>query len=171
MAIKDLIPWRRNETSSEITPSSTTNWPEERPPVEQFRRQVDRLFDDFFSFPSLLRDQTKAFPVWPSLEVKENDSEVTVTAELAGLTEKDVEVSVDNGVLTIRGEKTSANEDRDNGWSERLYGSFERQVALPDGADDEKCHANFDNGVLTITMPKAAGKSRLKKIPIGKANN
>lgn len=103
--------------------------------------------------------------------MKENDSEVTVTAELAGLTEKDVEVSVDNGVLTIRGEKTSANEDRDNGWSERFYGSFERQVALPDGADDEKCHANFDNGVLTITMPKAAGKSRLKKIPIGKANN
>ena len=90
MAIKDLIPWRRNETSSEITPSSATNWPEERHPVEQFRRQFDRLFDDFFSFPSLLRDQTKAFPVWPSLEVKENESEVTVTAELAGLTEKDV---------------------------------------------------------------------------------
>ena len=166
MAIRDLIPWRRQETGTDVAPSTAISADHERNPIVQLREQMDRLFDDFFSFPSLSRGLSRSFPTWPSMEVKENDQNVTVTAELPGLSDKDVEVAVDNGVLTIRGEKRSDNEDKDNGWSERFYGRFERRVTLPDGADEDKCEANFSDGVLTVRMPVTDTKRKARKIPI-----
>lgn len=166
MTIRDLIPWRRHESGVDVAPGAAISAADERNPVIQFRRQMDRLFDDFFSFPSPTWGSNRSFPAWPSLEVKESGDKVTITAELAGLGEKDVEVSVDNGVLTIRGEKKSANDDRETGWSERFYGRFERSIALPDGADDEKCEANFSDGVLTVAMPVAENRRRVRRIPI-----
>lgn len=163
MAMRDLIPWRRQENTA---PALLRD--EERSPFVQFRREMDRLFDDFFRAPvfgtSILGSAGLS---WPSIEVKESDGEVTVTAELPGLNEKDVELTVHDGVLTLRGEKKNEHQDNDRGWSERYYGRFERSIALPDGADESKCEASFRDGVLTVRMPKSQEASRGRRIPIG----
>jgi HSP20 family protein len=104
---------------------------------------------------------------WPSLEVHAADGEVRVSAELPGMDEKDVEVLVDNDVLTIRGEKKSEHEDQGRRFSERYYGRFERAIALPFEVDEEKAEASFKNGVLTVTLPKSAtAKDTAKRIAI-----
>jgi HSP20 family protein len=82
--------------------------------------------------------------------------------------QKDVEVLVDDNVLTIRGEKRSETEDQGRRFSERYYGRFERSIALPFEVEDEKVEASFENGVLTVTLPKSAkAKEKAKRIAIG----
>ncbi|NNG57149.1 Hsp20/alpha crystallin family protein [Sphingomonas paucimobilis] len=163
MAVRDLIPWRRQEN-----PAPALLRDEERSPFVQLRRELDRLFDDYFRAPLVGGASLPSSGLsWPSLEVKETDDRVTVTAELPGLTDKDVEVTVDDGVLTLRGEKRSEHEDKDRGWSERYYGRFERSVVLPDGADEDNCEAEFRDGVLTVRMPKSQRATRGRRIPIG----
>lgn len=159
MAMRDLIPWGRQESQ---LPSLFRD--EERSPFVQLRREMDRLFDDFFRTPALARGWGGGG--WPSLEVQETDNEVRISAELPGMSEKDVDLSVHDGVLTIRGERKTEQEDRDRGRSERYYGRFERRIALPDGADEAGCKADFRDGVLTVTIPRAAEASRGRKIPI-----
>ena len=160
MAMRDLIPWGRQESRMPAMYGG-----EERSPFAQLRREMDRLFDDFFRAP-VLGGGWSATAGWPSVEVNETDNEVRVTAELPGLTDKDVELSVQDGLLTIRGEKKSEHDDRDRGWSERYYGRFERTIALPDGADDEHCDAIFRDGLLTVRFPRSAEKRRSRNIPI-----
>jgi HSP20 family protein len=160
--MRDLIPWRRQENAA---PALFRD--EERSPFVQFRREMDRLFDDFFRAPMFGGGLAGSALGWPTLEVKEGDDEVTVTAELPGLSEKDVELSVHDGVLTLRGEKKSEHRDKDRGWSERYYGRFERSIALPDGADEAKCEAEFRDGVLTVRMPRSQEARRGRRIPIG----
>jgi HSP20 family protein len=164
MAMRDLIPWRRQENTA---PALFRD--EERNPFVQLRREMDRLFDDVFraSLPGGTSLSSGFGLGWPSLEVKETDDRITVTAELPGLNEKDVELIVHDGVLTLRGEKKSEHQDKDRGWSERYYGRFERSVALPDGADEARCEADFRDGVLTISMPRSMEARRGRKIPIG----
>jgi len=163
MAMRDLIPWRRQESAAPVLLRD-----EERSPFVQFRREMDRLFEDFFRAPLLGGTSLSGGSVgWPNLEVKESDDQVVVTAELPGLNEKDVELTVHDGVLTLRGEKKSEHQDKDRGWSERYYGRFERSLALPDGADEERCEADFRDGVLTIRMPRSQQASRGRRIPIG----
>ena len=162
MAMRDLIPWGRQESTS---PALYRD--EERSPFLSLRREVDRLFDDFFRAPMLGSSFARStMAAWPSLEVKESDSEVRITAELPGMNEKDVELTVQDGMLTLTGEKKSENEDRDRGWSERFYGRFERRIALPDGVDEAQCNATFRDGLLTITMPKSEESRRSRRIPI-----
>ena len=163
MAMRDLIPWGRQESR---TPAL---WRDEaRSPFMELRREMDRLFDDFFRAP-VLGAGWSAMGNWPSLEVNETDDEVRVTAELPGMTDKDVELSVQDGMLTLRGEKRSENEDHDRGWSERYYGRFERRIALPDGVDEAHCDATFRDGVLTVRMPRSPDKARGRRIPINGA--
>ena len=108
-------------------------------------------------------------PAWPSLEVVQSDTDVRVSAELPGLDEKDVEVLVDDGVLTIRGEKKSETEDKDRRFSERYYGRFERAIPLPFAVEEDKAEASFYNGVLTVTLPKSAReKEKAKRIAISR---
>jgi HSP20 family protein len=129
---------------------------------------MDRLVDDFFRAPLFGGSTLAGTGIgWPSIEVKDGENQVTITAELPGLNEKDVELTVHDGVLTLRGEKKSEHRDKDRGWSERYYGRFERAVALPDGADEAKCEADFRDGVLTVRMPKSQEASRGRRIPIG----
>ena len=161
MTIRDLVPWSRQEDRA---PSIYR--PEERPsPLMSFRREMDRLFDDFFQAPLLGGEMGRGLG-WPQVEVNETDDEVRITAELPGLSEKDVELFVEDGMLTLRGEKKSENEDRDRGWSERFYGRFERRIALPDGTEQENCKADFRDGVLTVRMPRSAQPERGRRIPI-----
>jgi HSP20 family protein len=101
------------------------------------------------------------------LEVKQSEDQVTITAELPGMNQKDIELSVYNGMLTLKGEKKSEHDDKDQGWSERFYRRFERAIALPMAADEEHCEAEFRDGVLTVRIPKSGVVDQGRKIPIG----
>ena len=126
------------------------------------RDEVNRLFDSVFRGFG----ETAQGAAWPSLEVRDNEGEYKVTAELPGVDEKDVELSVQDGVLTIRGEKKSETEDKERHFSERTYGRFERRIALGD-IDEDKISASFENGVLTVTAPKSPqAQAKIKRIPI-----
>jgi HSP20 family protein len=105
------------------------------------------------------------------MDVRETDKEIVVEAELPGIDEKDVSLSLQDGVLTIRGEKKHEHEEEKENYrvSERRYGSFQRAMRLPDTVDENKVEASFNNGVLTASLPKrpeAIGKQRT--IPIKK---
>jgi HSP20 family protein len=91
---------------------------------------------------------------WPKIELDDGDGKLTISAELPGMTEKDVQVEIASGVLTIRGEKKAERNGRGKYFTERYYGSFERQIPLEDVHED-KAEASFKNGVLTISLPKS----------------
>jgi len=133
------------------------------------QRQIDRIFDDFtggWRSPDLLSDTS--FGLMPSIDVHEADSRVTVAAELPGVDEKDVEITVADQTVTISGEKRSAVDEKkgDQYRSERSYGKFSRTIALPFDIDPDKVEARFDKGVLTLTIPRPAGAMKMRKIPI-----
>jgi len=164
MAIKELIPWKKNNGDLAVRR-------EPAHPFEQFRREMDQLFDGFLTdWPgrtSLLDRQLGSF--MPDVDVKETEKEVRVTAELPGLDEKEVEVTLTEGALTIKGEKREEqNEDKgDFHRSECRYGMFERTLQLPRGIDADKVKASFKKGVLKITLPKTAeAQSNRKRIAI-----
>ena len=91
---------------------------------------------------------------WPNIELSDTDQALTISAELPGMTEKDVQVEIANGVLTIRGEKKAEREGEGKYFTERTYGAFERRVALED-VEVDKAEASFKNGVLTVSLPKS----------------
>ncbi len=105
----------------------------------------------------------------PAIDVREHENGFAVTAELPGLKAEDVELKIENGVLSLIGEKKDEKEEGTEGSSrhviERRYGRFERSFTLPRGVDTEKVTAKFDDGVLTVTVPKAAS-AKPKKIAI-----
>jgi len=161
MNMRDLIPWGRQSSSAPVPYRS-----EDTNPLIGLRRDVDRLFEDLFrpAWSGLgVRD---TFVSWPNVEVSDSDREVRVTAEVPGLSDKDVELLVEDGVLTIRGEKKSEAEDKDRGYSERYYGRFERRIALPSEVDEDGAKAEFRDGVLTVTLPKSPDAERGRRIPI-----
>ena len=128
-------------------------------------RQVNRLFDDLF-------DRGEPGPVAgggfaaPAMDVHQDDRQIEITAELPGVKEEDIDLSIEDGVLTLSGEKRSERQD-ENGYSERSYGRFERRLTLPSNVDEENCAADFRDGVLRITIPRAEEKSRGRRIPLG----
>ena len=104
---------------------------------------------------------------WPSVEISDGEKEIKVTAEVPGLEEKDIEVLLDDGVLTLKGEKRSETEDKDRQFTERFYGRFERRIPLGYEVKDDKVDARFRNGVLTVTLPKSEkAQSQVKRIAI-----
>lgn len=125
-------------------------------------RQMNSLFDDLVSEPR----GSQSFSA-PALEVHQADDHLEITAELPGVKEEDIELMVEDGVLTLRGEKRSTRTNEEHGYSERQYGRFERSISLPSNIDEEKCSAEFRDGVLVITLPKAAERQRGKRIPLG----
>ena len=160
MNMRELIPWSR-QTSGNQPPVPYREG--EVTPFFGLRREIDRLFDDMFRVPGLLGAGTMT---WPSVEVSENEREVRISAEIPGMSEKDVELTVQDGVLSIRGEKKSETEDKDRGYSERWYGRFQRRIALPSGIEEDKAQATFREGVLIITLPKSAEATSGRRIPI-----
>ena len=104
------------------------------------------------------------------MDVTETDKEIEITAELPGLEDKDVQVNLADGVLTIRGEKKAEKEQTEKNYRlvERSYGSFERSIALPDGVKAEDVKASIAKGVLTVTVPKPA-PAQAKKIEVKSA--
>ncbi len=165
--LRDLIPWSRGR-------DVTVRRGEEANPFLALHREMNRLFDDVFrGFEGLpgFAGLTGRGVTWPSLEVSETDKEIRISAELPGLEEKDVEVLLGDGVLTLRGEKKSESEDKERHFSERYYGRFERRIALPAEVEADQVQASFRNGVLSVTLPKSAkAQEHVKRIPVnGKA--
>lgn len=150
-------------------------------PWRSLRSEMDRLFDRFsgaFGMPSLrrmfdwepaLRYETSFTFAAPSVDVAEDDKGYKITAELPGLEDKDVEVTVTGDMLLLKGEKKEETEKKGKNYymSERAYGSFQRSFALPDNVDRDKITADLAKGVLTITLPKTAeAQQPAKKIEV-----
>lgn len=166
---KNLIPWRRNATDSAVARREDN-------PFADFHRQMNRLFEDFFSdfedkqfglqFPSAF-DRSDAAML--RVDVAETDKEVTVKADLPGIEEKDVQVTVDEDVLTIRGTREAEREEKKRNYHvvERQVGEFHRSIPLPGGLDAEHVKATFKKGVLTVTLPKLPeAQSKRKTIAV-----
>jgi HSP20 family protein len=166
MNVRDLIPWRRpaNTQAPAVYRDETAN------PFLTLHREMNRLFDETlrqFDMPSLFG----RMPSWPSIEVSETDTELRVTAEVPGLDEKDIEVLLSNGLLTIRGEKKESVEDKQRQFSERYYGRFERQIALGTEVEEDRIKASFKNGLLSVILPKTAkAQASRRRIPINGTN-
>jgi len=172
MAFRDLIPWSRQENRLPYPVSAERDRNAASHPLLSLHREVNRLFDDVFrGFGAPAMAGFDRSVGWPHLELGEDDKQIRVTVELPGLDQKDVEITVEDGVMTLRGEKRSEVEDRDRGYSERSYGRFERRIGLPRGIDRDRADATFKNGVLTVTLPKTeAANENVRRIPVnGKA--
>jgi HSP20 family protein len=163
MSVRDLIPWNRGR-------DVRVRRGQEANPFLALHREMNRLFDDAFRgfdlAPFGLDRGFERTIGWPNIEVSDTENEIKVTAELPGLEEKDVELELVNGVLTIKGEKKTEAEDKDRLFSERYYGRFERRIPVED-VDEEKVSASFRNGVLSVSLPKTAQAQRqVKRIAI-----
>jgi HSP20 family protein len=123
------------------------------------RDEMDRVFGRFerdWPLPSLFGREGRGAIMAPELDVRENTDSITIEAELPGVEEKDVSVTLANGVLTIKGEKKQEKEEKGESYhlTERSFGSFQRSLRLPDTVDDAKVDAKFDKGVLKVTAAK-----------------
>lgn len=148
-------------------------------PLESLRREIDRLFTDFGrdSWPSRqsifgLEPFGRYMAAWgasPAVDIVEKKDAYEITAELPGMDEKNVEVKLVNGSLTIKGERQDEKEEKKKDYylQERQFGSFERRFTLPEGVDAAKIEASFNKGVLTVMLPKKAeAQASQKKIEI-----
>ena len=132
--------------------SNLTRWEPVRE-MMTLREAMDRLFDDAFTRPVFAGGNSTI----PAIDLYQTDDDVVVKAALPGIKAEDVQITVENDVLQLRGEFKSENAQKEATYHirEQRYGSFERSVALPVAVQTEKAQANFENGILTVTLPKA----------------
>lgn len=133
---------------------------------DRLRKEMDRLWDSFFEGRPGGRNREEG--EWlPSLDVAETKGDLVVKAELPGMDPKDIDISLSEGVLTIRGEKKQEKEEREEGYHliERSYGSFTRSIRLPKEVQSEKIEASFKNGILKVVLPKSE-EAKKKEIKI-----
>jgi HSP20 family protein len=147
-----------------ITRYSTRNpWRE----LDTLSNRLSRMFDDSFPTPSSGGN-------WlPAVSVEETSDELLLSAELPGMSEEDIELEVENNILTLRGEKSEERREGDESrkyhlW-ERSYGSFARSFTLPRTVNADEIHAEFDRGILTVRMPKSP-EAKSRRIAIKPGN-
>ena len=165
MAIRDLITRNRGQGRLPVRH-------EEEHPFFSLQRSINDVFDSFFG--ELGRSPFLGMEEWrgqfaPSIDVKESDRQIEITAELPGIDEKDIDVSLTKEALVLKGEKKEEKEEKKEGYwhTERRYGSFQRVIPLPEAIDTEKAEATFKKGVLHISIPKTAEAAAVgKKIAI-----
>ncbi len=160
MQIKDLIPWARKDHAPE--PKS-----DGQNPIASLQREMNRVFESFAN-----RFGELDWP-WGGSEAKsdvvETKDHVEVSIELPGMEMKDIEVSVTDDMLTVKGEKRIERQEEKKGYylSERSYGAIYRTIPLPPGVDGEKAEASFRNGVLTIRLPQTPeAQAKVKRIEV-----
>jgi len=163
MSISQLIPWNRERASTGMVPRET------RDPFLALHREMNRLFDDVWRRFDLPADAVAA-DGWPRVELSEGDKEYLLTAELPGMSEKDVEILFVDQSVVLRGERKAEREDAGRRVSERYYGRFERRIPLDAEIEPDKARAEFRNGLLSVTLPKTPqAQSETVRIPIAKA--
>lgn len=140
------------------------------------REEMDRMFERFEHgwprLPSLISRGLGREVILPEVDVREDEKQVTIEVDLPGVDEKDVSVTMANGILTVKGEKKSEREEKEENYylAERSYGKFERSLTLPETIDENQIEAQFDKGVLTIVAQKRPEAVKAeKKIEIKKA--
>ena len=162
------------QTPVEVKKATPVRMPDS---LQAFRSEMDRLFDRFaggFGLPAFRRMFDLERPWWPetsvsfsapAVDVTEDDKAYKITAELPGLEQKNIDVTVLGDMLTLKGEKRyeKDEEDKNRHMSERAYGAFQRSFALPEGIDRDKIAASLDKGVLTVTLPKTAEVQKQQK--------
>ena len=165
---KRQLPVRREETSDNSSSLST------------LQSDVNRLFDEFFNRSAFdlmpgnwglsdVFERTHLDAVQPKIDLKETETELKISAELPGMIEDDVEVSLANGIPTLRGEKKEEKCENEKGWyrSERRYGHFQRSLQLPCEIKEDEVKAEYQHGVLTITLPKSQTEQKqYRSIPV-----
>ena len=163
MKIRDLVPWKDR---------SISRWEEEHP-FYGLQQEMNRVFEDFtqnLELPSVFGEGHR---FTPRVNVKETDTALEVTAELPGIQEEDVDLTITQNALTIKGEKRVEKEEKKENYyrMERSYGSFSRSIPLPrEIVDSEKAEATFKDGVLVITLPKLPeAQVASRQIPIKQA--
>lgn len=162
--LRDMVPFEttRQPTRLNRTPSVFGN----------LQREINRMFDDFRRDGLVAAPETGFALRGVDVDVRDLDTEIRVEAELPGLSDDDVEVTLHNGVLTISGEKSATREhkDRKDGryyLAERTYGAFRRDIPLGVEVDEDAVKAEFNNGVLTIALPKTQeAQADAKRIPV-----
>lgn len=165
MAIKDLIPWNWGKREAPMRRETAD-------PLSALQSNIDRAFETFWRAFDLPISSTgrAGFPsATLPIDVRETDRELEVTAELPGMDENDVEISVAEGILTIRGKKEAERASEEEGYflRERSFGTVDRVISLPEGLDLDSAKATFNNGVLTIKIPKTAeAQAAIKRIPV-----
>lgn len=176
MDLKRLAPWnwfkKEEEHQASALPVQRSGHHQDYNPIAQFHQEIDRLFDSLFrgaGLPTMgfgraptLSAQSDRFK--PTLDVAANDKEYTISVELPGVDEKDVQLELSDDTLVIKGEKRQEKEEKDKYYCrrERSYGSFQRVLSLPEDAEQEGIAA-YRQGILSVTIPrkaKAAAKSR-----------
>lgn len=144
-------------------------------PLLDFHREMNRMFDNVFSGTGLLSSTmpTTLIPAMPRIDVQEDEQELCICAELPGIKASEVDVRVDQDTLSITGEKTSQMERRQSDYHvmERSFGRFQRTVPLPFTPDPEQVHADYQDGVLTIRMPKLSQHERSRRIEVHEGSN
>lgn len=158
MNLTSLVPWSSRDRGNGATRYTDDN------PIATMHREMNRMFDGFFRGvhePLLGQGQFG----WPHVDVRENDSQFKVCAELPGLEERDVEVTFADGIVTLKGEKRL--EEETALYNERWAGAFERQIVLGDSVDPDNVKATFKNGVLTVILAKKPeARRQVKRIEI-----
>ena len=159
MAFRDLIPWGRKDLPLRR---------EEDNPFFSLQREVDRIFDRFsrgFGGGELVEREEALRGFIPSVDVSETDKEIHVTAELPGMDEKDLDITLSGNNLIIRGEKKSEKEEKGEQFyrKESAYGAFHRTIPLPVEVETERIEAKFNKGVLEIRIPKSPEAQKAKK--------
>ncbi len=172
MAIKDILPWNRSKHELQERREGRESYD----PIRALQLDLDRAFGEFwraFDSPAPTGMQAGlALPALPRVDIRETDREVEVIAELPGMDDKDVDVTVAEGILTIRGEKKSEHESEEKGFvrRERSFGRVERVVPLPDGVDLDSAKATFKNGVLSVTFAKTPeAQAAVKRVQVQRA--
>ena len=152
MSIRDLVPWHGNKKNLSVRKAHE--------PFYGIQKEINSVFDNFFDEFDLLpsrfggyEDRFSAFT--PKIDIKEGKKKIEISAELPGMDEKDIDVSLSDDALTIKGEKNQEIEDKKDGYyrMERSYGSFYRTIPLPNGIDTDNVDAKFKKGVLQVTIP------------------
>lgn len=170
MALGEMVPWRwgnLRRLGREEKPFAGF-----REDIATLHREMDRLFDSLWNegfSPSLLSGEWPRMDVVPQLDVTEDDKSFSVKVDLPGMDEKDVDVTLFDRVLTIRGKKEEDRETKEKDYyrRERTYGSFRRSIEIPAAVDSAKIDASFKNGVLTINLPKTKeAQDKVKHIQV-----
>lgn len=135
--------------------------------IFDLHRQMNKLFDDLLDNGSSGSGTQGQNASAPAMDVHQENGRIEITAELPGVREEDIDLSVEDGVLILSGEKKSHREDSQGAYRERSYGRFERRITLPQNIDENAIEANFEHGVLTVTLPLAERQTG-RKIQLGR---
>lgn len=152
MTVRDILPWRKNE-------EERVERREELKNLTDFQREMNRLMESFFGDTELDLPFRSGFA--PLVDVTETETALEIKADLPGMDERDVEVTLDENQLVLKGEKREEKEDKRKGIYriERNFGSFYRRIPIPVEIEADQVSATFERGVLKITLPKREGQN------------